>query len=718
MAEAKGRLLVVTNDRALADQMASAASARGLELSCAAGLREAAVQLSQGVCAALVVDFGRIPAAEREAALALRQQAPRAACFFLETNLSIAPDTPASLRQLPWPLPSGFADKLRVTERPVVMLADQTLFATEALHAALQQAGVQIVSLESTNGLASFLREQKEARAPKPEAKKPFWRFGASSKSDAETGSERPVLSRVVVALFSGTVPEAAKLDIGIRQVVPEAVCYFVPSLEPGRAAVAAIEAGQTASLMRELAGGIPELLTAGDEAQKTPPRGGGRILLAESNKAYVIAMGQALMVAGYEVVTAGDGEEALRHFRPGAYDLSVIGTAIAYGQHSGAEFAQKLRKQDPDLRIIFIVDQFPAETVTKRLGEVVKLGLDDALVRPVEPVQLVESVRRALERRFLLLRNAQLSRENEDKNRALTQINDFQKKFFAMVAHDVKNPLTAIMGYSEVLGTSLKDNPRNLKYASHIHSAAGALNLLISDLVDLAAIESGKLRVEIGPLDLADVVNEVRARIEIVAQKRQIIFAVDLPPALPSLAGDPARLGQVIQNLCTNAIQYTKEGGKVTVRVEVFADKVVVSVIDTGIGISAQDLPHVWERFFQSEEAKKMRKAGFGLGLKIAREIVQMHGGEMGLESQLGVGSRFFFVLPVKAAKEPQAVPSPAASGERPAPSGTVLPGAPPSGMVRPSALPPPAPVRPSVPPQKLPPLTDPPRRPEGWPE
>jgi len=219
------------------------------------------------------------------------------------------------------------------------------------------------------------------------------------------------------------------------------------------------------------------------------------------------------------------------------------------------------------------------------------------------------------------------------------------------MVAHDVKNPLTAILGYSEVLGMRLKSNPGELKYASHIHSAAKTLNLLISDLVDLAAIESGKLRVEIGTLDLAGVVNDLRSRIEIVAQQRKINFAVELPPALPSLAGDPARLGQVIQNLCTNAIQYTKEGGQVTVRVEAQADKVVVSVIDTGIGISKEDLPRIWERFFQTEQAKKMRKAGFGLGLKIAREIVQMHGGEMSIESQVGVGSRFFFFLPVKAA-------------------------------------------------------------------
>jgi len=113
-------------------------------------------------------------------------------------------------------------------------------------------------------------------------------------------------------------------------------------------------------------------------------------------------------------------------------------------------------------------------------------------------------------------------------------------------------------------------------------------------------------------------------------------------------MKGDPHRIGQVIQNLCTNAVQYTKEGGKVTIEAKILAGFVVVGVRDTGIGISKEDLPRVWERFFQTKEAQTMRKAGFGLGLKIAREIVLMHGGEMGIESELGVGSFFYFKLPI----------------------------------------------------------------------
>ena len=142
----------------------------------------------------------------------------------------------------------------------------------------------------------------------------------------------------------------------------------------------------------------------------------------------------------------------------------------------------------------------------------------------------------------------------------------------------------------------------------------------------------------------------------DVVAQRKQLQFTTNLPPALPAMKGDPHRIGQVIQNLCTNAVQYTKEGGRIAIEATLQPDWVIVGVRDTGIGISKEDLPRVWERFFQTKEAQNMRKAGFGLGLKIAREIVQMHGGDMGIESELGVGSFFFFKLPIPKPAAPPA--------------------------------------------------------------
>jgi signal transduction histidine kinase len=665
---AKGQVIVITGDKALITYLAPSMTGRKLEAIEAPNVREAVVKLSAEEFSGVVADCYNIPVADREALLNIHKQKANFPLFVLETLKTISPGENMPLRRLPWPLPAGFADQVRATETPVVFLTDQTLFASRALQTGLQQAGVQSSSLDSHAGLSEFLLQIKATpRPPRPsERTKPrsFWQKlgGAEAEAAAEEESG-PRLSNVVVVLFKAPLKDAEAFDARLRQSVPDTVCYYVSSLETARAAAEALSQNFPAVLIRDQAGRIATILHETSTAP-TRPKEKERVLLLDNYKPTLDSLSSALGVAGYEVTSSMDGEQALRlASKPGTFHLAVIGTAIAYAQHSGAELAQKLREVDPDIRIIFMVDRYPLQAALQGVSQVVELGLDDALLKPVEASRLIFSVQKAMSARFLLLENARLLIETQEKERQLAQINGFQKKFFAMVAHDVKNPLTAILGYSEVLGMRLKDLPNELKCASHIHSAARTLNTLISDLVDLAAIESGKLRVNIGSMDLGAVVGEVKSRIDVVAQQRQITFTTVVPPGLPSLAGDPARIGQVIQNLCTNGIQYTKEKGSVTIQVDPGPDMLTVSVIDTGIGIKKEDLPRVFERFFQTQEAQAMRKAGFGLGLKIAREIVQMHGGEMGIESEYGKGSRFFFTLPVPKGAQTVSPAAPAAA-------------------------------------------------------
>ena len=651
MAESKGRVLVVTSGKELLDEMTPSMSGRGLELVCVPTLKYAASRLGAGDCSAMVVDFGWIPTTEREAFLALHKQYPNIHMFTLESVSSIAPTLNSPLRRLSWPLPMGFADQARVTARLVVILADQVLFTTGAVQTAFQQSGVHPVSLESSLELPDYVLQQCEARAAaaKPKKTKKSWSLLGGDEEEAPAAAPAPV--NVVVAQFTGTMAQAEALDAKVRRADPEAVCYLVSGVELVRYAIQSLKDGYPVSLPREQSGRIAGILIENSEGAdvRLKERETERILLLDNFKPALTSLGQALQGAGYEVTSTMDGEGALGLCRKGLFHLAVIGTSTTSAQYSGAELAQKMRERDPDLRIIFMVDQYPLKAALQGVSQVVELGLDDALLKPVEASRLIFSVQKALEARFLKLENVRLLKEMQDLNRQLAAVNGFQKNFFATVAHDVKSPLTAILGYSEVLTMRLKAMPSEQKYASNIQTSAKTLNVLISDLVDLAAIESGKLRVEIGTLNLLAVVQDVCARVEIAAQKRKLNFGLEIPPVLPPLAGDDARIGQVVQNLCTNAIQYTNEGGKITIKVETTPDRVIVSVVDTGIGISKEDLPRVWERFFQTKEAQGMRKAGFGLGLKIAREIVLRHGGEMGIESELGVGSRFFFHVPIK---------------------------------------------------------------------
>lgn len=654
-----GRVLLVSDDTALIGELTASLAARGYGMVAAHDTRRAALMISTEAFAAVIVDFAKVPPADRATMAALHKERGGFALCGLEPVIPLSPTVPAPLRRLSWPLPQGFVDQIRAVEVPVLFLVEPTLYLTQGAQNVLRQAGVHFFQMDSSVGAVDMLRAQvdraREARAKLSDSQKPvgLWErlSGAAghAAADAAGDDKDALLGHVAVVKFAGGPAEAAQFDAQLRRILPNAATYLVTVLDPLRAAAAAVRSGQPTIIARELVPRISEILADGLAAAKSAPREKERLLLVDNDMPTLSRLTEALMASGYEVVSTVDGEEALRKAQRQPFHLAAIGgSALETTKLAGANLALKLRERDKDLRIILMVDQFPVQDALKGVSRAVELGLDDALLKPIDASRLVLSIQRALERLFLLRENARLLAEVQESAQKLARVNGFQTKFFATVAHDVKNPLTAILGYAEVLGVRLKEMPDELKCALHIHSAAKALNLLISDLVDLAAIESGKLRVEIGEMSLAQVISEVKSRVDVVAQRKQLQFSVSMPPNLPPMKGDSNRIGQVIQNLCTNAVQYTKEGGKVSIDATLQPGWVVVGVRDTGIGISKEDLPRVWERFFQTQEAQAMRKAGFGLGLKIAREIVQMHGGEMGIESELGVGSFFYFKLPI----------------------------------------------------------------------
>lgn len=680
----KGRVLLVGAEPALVNELAPSMVGREFELLTSPDVRAAALRLATEAFSAVVLDATRVPPADRDALTHLQKDKGGFALFLLEPATLLSPAQAAPLRRLMWPPPKGFLDQVRAVEVPVVFLVEQSLYIAQAVQNALRQSGIVFIQMETPVGLVELLADQnrlaeeQRASAPKPGAAG-FWERLAGKSEEVE--APQAMLGKVAVVRFSQAWADAAALDAKLRQTIPGAVSYQVTTVDPIRAATASVKGGVPAVLPREAAVRIAEILTDGLEAVRSGPREVERILLIDNELTTLARLSEALLARGYEVATTTDGEEGMRLMEKKPFALAAIGgSALEATKLAGAKLALAMREKDKDLRIVLMIDQFPAQDALKGVSRAVELGLDDAILKPIDVTRLMLSIERALERRFLLLENLRLRKAAEVAAQKLAEVNGFQTKFFATVAHDVKNPLTAILGYSEVLGMRLKERPEELKCASHIHNAAKTLNLLVSDLVDLAAIESGKLRVEIGALDLAAVVSEVKSRVDVVASRKQIQFSTALPAAIPALQGDPNRIGQVIQNLSTNAIQYTKEGGKVVIEARVEPEWVIVGVRDTGIGISKEDLPRVWERFFQTKEAQTMRKAGFGLGLKISREIVQMHGGDMGIESELGVGSFFFFKLPV-----------PKASAAPPAPAAPAAPAAPSPAMIRMSTQPPP---------------------------
>lgn len=230
-----------------------------------------------------------------------------------------------------------------------------------------------------------------------------------------------------------------------------------------------------------------------------------------------------------------------------------------------------------------------------------------------------------------------------------LRRLERVRRDFVANVSHEFKTPLTAIQGFAETLLSGALDDKANRKrFVEIIREHALRLATLTDDLLKLSRIEAGRLELEFRPIRVAALVNGCLETTRLKAQARGLQIHVDLPENVPAVRGDGAQLGEVLQNLLDNAVQYTPSGGQIEVRARANGHDVVFSVIDTGIGIPQSDLERIFERFYRVDAARSREAGGTGLGLAIARHIVDAHGGRIWVESAVGQGSRFHFSIPM----------------------------------------------------------------------
>jgi len=220
---------------------------------------------------------------------------------------------------------------------------------------------------------------------------------------------------------------------------------------------------------------------------------------------------------------------------------------------------------------------------------------------------------------------------------------------FVAMVSHELRTPLNAIVGWSQMLRTAKLDEATTQRAIDAIGRNAQAQSALVSDLLDISRIVSGKLSLESQRVDLAAIVNEAVDAMQPSAVEKGVSLTVSFDVPAAETLGDPARLQQVLLNLLTNAIKFTPGGGRIDVRLRRDADRAVLTVRDTGKGIGADFLPHVFDRFRQADASTTRRHGGLGLGLAIVRHIVELHQGRVGVESDgPGRGATFAVSLPL----------------------------------------------------------------------
>jgi heavy metal sensor kinase len=219
------------------------------------------------------------------------------------------------------------------------------------------------------------------------------------------------------------------------------------------------------------------------------------------------------------------------------------------------------------------------------------------------------------------------------------------QARFTADASHELRTPLAIIRTHAELALSRQRSSEEYRETIDACLRASGRMTDLVAGLLTLARADAGKLDVQRKSVDLKPVVEECVAQLLPLGQKKGIVLSADLEPAV--VMGDSTQLGQVITNLVNNAIQFNRPGGTVKVQLNVMSGETILSVRDTGCGIPAEDRPHLFERFYRVDKARSRASGGNGLGLAICKSIVETHGGTIGFESTLDIGTTFWVRLP-----------------------------------------------------------------------
>ncbi|MDF1515258.1 MAG: ATP-binding protein, partial [Anaerolineae bacterium] len=258
-----------------------------------------------------------------------------------------------------------------------------------------------------------------------------------------------------------------------------------------------------------------------------------------------------------------------------------------------------------------------------------------------------VAFIQRLADHAAIAIENARLFQEVQQANAAKTQ-------FVSFVSHELKQPMTSINGYCELLAKEVAGalNPQQQHFVSIIHNSVERMDHLVQELMDVSRIESGQMRLDMGPVAPGDVVHQTVESFQQALKEKRQTLTVSIADNLPVISGDKERLVQVLTNLLSNAHKYTPDGGEIVVSAAPYEeegrDYICWSVKDSGIGMSREELDKLFTKFFRSERSIVRNSPGTGLGLAISQSIIQLHGGSITAASTYQQGSVFSFTVPV----------------------------------------------------------------------
>jgi PAS domain S-box-containing protein len=237
---------------------------------------------------------------------------------------------------------------------------------------------------------------------------------------------------------------------------------------------------------------------------------------------------------------------------------------------------------------------------------------------------------------------------EKERELHILREIDKQRSQFLSNISHELRTPLASIKGFtSTLLRTDTKWSEEEQRdFLETMSQEADRLTRLIGDLLDVTRLDAGGMKLDKKSCHISEIIDSIRDRLDVITKGRQL--NIEIPAEMPTLLSDEMRTGQVITNLVENAVNFSHEGSEITIEAKADNAQIVITVADQGVGISAQDIKRLFNRFYQADNIVSGQKKGTGLGLCICKCIVEAHGGKIWVESKVGKGSRFSFSLPV----------------------------------------------------------------------
>ena len=365
-----------------------------------------------------------------------------------------------------------------------------------------------------------------------------------------------------------------------------------------------------------------------------------------------------------HQVQVARDMQEAIETFHK-FYHIhqtypEIVIIDINISENSGIDLCREFLEHNPQQMIVISTDTY----TQKQLTELIRLNIHYFLLKPMELEQLYKTLydvsQISYEQKFQASRDTEVTMLNQTLHQTITELQEsietekrnskIKDLFFANMSHEIRTPMNAVIGLSHIL-LETELNQKQFDYLSKIQSSGSHLLNIINDILDFSKIEAGKLDVEFNEFDINEILESISYMIGIKAQEKGVELIFDIDHSVPAkLMGDSLRLGQIIINLLNNAVKFT-ESGEVILKVRQLPfgdDKSIIEfeVIDTGIGMTDEQIKKLFQPFAQADESISRTYGGSGLGLLISKQLVEMMGGEIKVESRYGEGSKFTFTI------------------------------------------------------------------------